>query len=138
MMTMNPESENRMMLVRQPTGDITWRGRVVPNGRWLQRLIVGVALNGIERIQPRIHRIEFTGNFLYNDIENTVGHQKGLNDDEKQNLPKHLRACKSASYVQLPEGKLTIAYRPYEGMYKPSCVIFTSHSSPTYLPFSPD
>jgi hypothetical protein len=130
MMKMNPESENRRMLVREPTGKITWQGRVVSCDRWLQRLIVGVALNDIERIQPHIHRIEFTGNFLYEDIEKSVGHQKVLNDGEKQNLPKHLEACKLASYVQLPEGKLTIAYRPYEGMFRPSCVIFTSHSSP--------
>ena len=59
-------------LVRRPTGEITWYGKAVPNGRWLQRLIVGVALSGIQRIQPLIHRIEFTGNFEYENIENAV------------------------------------------------------------------
>jgi len=79
MMKTEPESENRMMLVREPTGKITWCGRFVSSGILLQRLIVTTALNGIVKVTPFIHRIALSGNILYKEVQECLGDQKVLN-----------------------------------------------------------
>lgn len=117
------------MLIREHSGKITWNGRVV-TGKFLQRLIVKTALEGITDIRPLIHRVELSGRCSYDEIEKNLGHQKVLNEHEEENLPVHLRGCAFATYLQLGGSKLTVAYRPYAENYKPTCVIRTSDSSP--------
>ena len=67
-------------LVREPTGEITWYGRVISSGILLHRLIVTTALNGIVKVTPRIHRIVLSGDFKSRDVQDRLGNQRPMNE----------------------------------------------------------
>ena len=88
--------------------------------KFIFQLIIRDVLKGIKRIQPRIHNITLSGNYLYRDIEKELGTLRVDNEYEAYSiLPYEKRA-----YRNFERARFTIYTNPKAGYLPKSMIRF--------------